>query len=518
MVLAFFRMPDGHIKAVEVDGSTLIDVGRLDDMCLTEAPTKEALMKLTKEQMKSIFNVLHLSLSNFTKATKSVVADIIIKEWGKKISSGVKKLEQSQSSKDDVPKSSKDDVPKPVMDEAKRPSSGYELMVEHSKRASDEKGYRVFFMGSDLMISTAFGCYSAVSGDDADILQWMRTHNIMLLRKADINEENDSTIHDTNSSIDDGQKGESSNEDEKEKVDDNPRPLSIEEVGELRVLEELNEKSGGIVINGDILMNLQGKKKAYDNYIATIDMETATHPDLYAENVFEGEDYIASILVPMLFGNDKVIRIHYNKRTEGKEFYDILAKTFNMDADEYALVMWNGASVLQPYDIIFTWLNAGGQMRLCPRMKGGGGYKTIKSQLKKKGEKTLPTDKALFEGGFNTACLITSSTTFDLKKAFEEMECVPLQRLRDYLTKDKSINSIKLKTIYTFLPPFVKLQEMVDKSTASMECLKELVEQDIIANYATDDSDKTTVQNIKELIGNILAVKEYVSAHSDMKM
>lgn len=112
-------------------------------------------------------------------------------------------------------------------------------------------------------------------------------------------------------------------------------------------------------------------------------------------------------------------------------------------------------------------------------LKGGGVKRTIVKM--KKSEKTLPTDKTSLENGFNTACLINTSATFDLKKALDEMDSPSLQKLHDYLVKDKSINSTKLKNIPSFLQPHVQLQQMIEKATSSRDTLQDLVEQDINA-------------------------------------
>lgn len=79
-------------------------------------------------------------------------------------------------------------------------SIGYSSMIDHAKRAGDDvKGYRVFFSDDDLMVVSFDGSYTVARGTDA-IMEWMRTHNFILLGKGDANEECSSTIHDTNSS------------------------------------------------------------------------------------------------------------------------------------------------------------------------------------------------------------------------------------------------------------------------------------------------------------------------------
>ena len=84
--------------------------------------------------------------------------------------------------------------------EPQPPSSGYSPMIDHVKRAGDGvKGYRVYFLGEDLMAISFYGSYSVARGA-YEIMEWMRTHNFILMGKDDANEECSSTIHDTNSS------------------------------------------------------------------------------------------------------------------------------------------------------------------------------------------------------------------------------------------------------------------------------------------------------------------------------
>ena len=144
---------------------------------------------------------------------------------------------------------------------------------------------------------------------------------------------------------------------------------------------------------------------------------------------------------------------------------------------------------------------------LCLRLLGGG--KPVRKSILKK-EKTTLADKPLFESGYAMACKIEESATYDLKKGMEEVDIDALKTLQEYMEKDKSTNSIKIRNIYKFLLPSIQLDKMVQKATCAMDTLKALVENDIAMKYEKG-TDKETIDTIKTMTGQILAVKEYVA-------
>ena len=190
-------------------------------------------------------------------------------------------------------------------------------------------------------------------------------------------------VSDEEAKVEEASEESASSSDESVEQDTKVLPLSVEEEKQLKTLEEMNQQMAGIQLNPHEMWGLQKRKEAYNQYLASLDLDATTAIEFYAKDVGEDEDYIATILVPMLIGDDKVIRIHYNKRTSGEEFYDIIDKNFDMNATDYALTMWNMMSYLKKYDVIFTWLNTGGKMRLVPSVNGG--VKSAKTKVKKDG-------------------------------------------------------------------------------------------------------------------------------------
>jgi hypothetical protein len=73
------------------------------------------------------------------------------------------------------------------------------------------------------------------------------------------------------------------------------------------MLEELNKRSGAITIDRDIVEHFQSKKD-YMDYLNESVLGNFTD-EIYAGNVKGGDDdYVASIFVPRLTGNDRRLR------------------------------------------------------------------------------------------------------------------------------------------------------------------------------------------------------------------
>ena len=82
--------------------------------------------------------------------------------------------------------------------DAQPPSHGYEKLQVHAKRAGDVKAYRVFMASGHVMVSTAYGSYQVAKPEE--LLEWLLTHNHVMLPREDAKEEHDNVEKDTNSS------------------------------------------------------------------------------------------------------------------------------------------------------------------------------------------------------------------------------------------------------------------------------------------------------------------------------
>ena len=156
------------------------------------------------------------------------------------------------------------------------------------------------------------------------------------------------------------------------------------------------------------------------------------------------------------------------------------------------------------------------KLELRPVLRGGGVRKSIgggvrKSIAKNRGSYTTTTaDNGIFDSCLQTACQVDESNTCRLKLGVQEMNVEKLQAFHDYLVKDQSVNAIKLKSILIVLPVYGKLDEVVQRANSSMEKLLTFVQSDLAETYG-GSSDKETVQNPREMVGKVLAVKEHVA-------
>lgn len=149
MVLAFYKFADGNIVALEVSAGMVMSEAIIAEECLKEAPDRLDLLKMKKDEMKTMLSSLNLKMTNFSKLTKGAVADKVIEVWdfmvmprAVRISMEVKKDDNAIA--DAQPASSsagaEEVKPEPIVDECSD---------ESSSEIVDSDGFSVVSGGSD---------------------------------------------------------------------------------------------------------------------------------------------------------------------------------------------------------------------------------------------------------------------------------------------------------------------------------------------------------------------------------
>ena len=110
MVLIFVKQNDADVRprALKVEAGQIINLAGLDAL-VVDKPSKEDLVKgMTKQQMLSILHGLGMHITYESKAPKSVIADLLLKDWDNKIMSKVRAVSSQPASSDD-PKTLEDE-------------------------------------------------------------------------------------------------------------------------------------------------------------------------------------------------------------------------------------------------------------------------------------------------------------------------------------------------------------------------------------------------------------------------
>ena len=108
MVLIFVKQNDADTRprARKVEAGQIINLAGLDAL-VVDKPSKEDLEKgMTKQQMLSIIHGLGMRITHEGRASKGVIADLILANWDNKIMSKFRTVSSQPASSDDAQTSS----------------------------------------------------------------------------------------------------------------------------------------------------------------------------------------------------------------------------------------------------------------------------------------------------------------------------------------------------------------------------------------------------------------------------
>ena len=113
-------------------------------------------------------------------------------------------------------------------------------------------------------------------------------------------------------------------------------------------------------------------------------------------------------------------------------------------------------------------------------LRGGGGKKVIKTIVKSKStEKTVDTDRSVYEKAFVNALELHRATNVNFKELLKGMSVQQLEELRDFILHHKSTNDRKILQLAEYLPVYKPMNLVAMKINAAMDHLKELLQENL---------------------------------------
>jgi Rad3-related DNA helicase len=132
--------------------------------------------------------------------------------------------------------------------------------------------------------------------------------------------------------------------------------------------------------------------------------------------------------------------------------------------------------------------------------------KVIKTVIKSKtGEKTLHTDKPIYESVFDTACTIHASVTCNFALNLENLPRSELQALKDYLVHDKSNKATKYLKLVEFCPSFKMMEAVQSKVAVAMETMRKMIIDDLETNHSNEEGI-IDMDKVKDIVTSRIAV------------
>ena len=144
---------------------------------------------------------------------------------------------------------------------------------------------------------------------------------------------------------------------------------------------------------------------------------------------------------------------------------------------------------------------------LRPYLRGGGSSKVMKHVLKRNIPPMRTEDQQNFANTFQTAMMISNSTTYDLQRGINELPPQDLNELKEMLAKgNRAPNASKIERLIEGMMPFKQLEMSIQKIMTSMEQFKNLVGADIEKNYLKQDGGYD-MEKLREMIAVAFAMK-----------
>ena len=372
MSFQLFRFDDGTVGAVSLDNYGLINVSNLQQNVIHGVPDVSLFKKLTKDDVVKRINGLGGNIN--IRATKDNIVSELRQNWVR--------LNHIANRA----------IPQP-------PTDGFEDLKTHASRADNPKCFRVYFEGDQLFVTAFRGAYLVATGSE-EILEFLRSNNCLIIQDEDDDE--GSGTGGTAEEAEEAVSGTDGNAEEAEEAvsvsDEEPQPLTEGEATTLAMLEKTNIPNRGFQVNPDIMWKLQEKRDAYTAYVkamqedeggefiyrANFDIDAdkeAQHPELFQEK----ED---KVLVKVLCGDDKVIKMRFVPSTKIQSVADEVADLTDIPRDGFRLIH---PDTKEPYDVECALQDCpnfipedGLTVKLLLRLKGGGVAGVKKPQFAKK--------------------------------------------------------------------------------------------------------------------------------------
>ena len=172
-----------------------------------------------------------------------------------------------------------------------------------------------------------------------------------------------------------------------------------------------------------------------------------------------------------------------------------------------------GESYLDAWDTISSTCDElHNTVYVIPKLKGGA--KTMKHFLKKKKVFVSQADGQLFSSAYQACSTISSATTFELKKAMDDLSVSELHSFKDDMKPTRSKNDAKITKICEHIHTYKLLAETQLKIEASMDAFKELMASHIGENFV-DEAGAIQYEELRDLATTVMAKKEAQSEQND---
>ena len=131
---------------------------------------------------------------------------------------------------------------------------------------------------------------------------------------------------------------------------------------------------------------------------------------------------------------------------------------------------------------------------------GGGKKKVIKTIVKSKStEKTVDTDRSVYEQAFMNAMEVHKVTRVSFKEIIKTMALPQLELLRDFILHHKSNNDKKAMAIAEYLPIFDSLNTVAMKVNAAIEHTRQLT-YDSLSDECGDEEGNIKMSIVLEAV------------------
>jgi hypothetical protein len=132
--------------------------------------------------------------------------------------------------------------------------------------------------------------------------------------------------------------------------------------------------------------------------------------------------------------------------------------------------------------------------------------KVMKTVIKSKiCEKTLHTDKPVYQTAFETACTVHTSVTCNFALNLENLNRSELQALKDYLVHDKSNKTMKYQKLVEFCPSYKAMEAVQSKLAVAMDSMRKMIIDDLETNHSNEDA-VIDMDKVKDIVTSRLAV------------
>lgn len=187
-----------------------------------------------------------------------------------------------------------------------------------------------------------------------------------------------------------------------------------------------------------------------------------------------------------------------------------------MDASEYGVVIWTGASVLENHDVIHSWLYDGGKMHLCPKTEGEGVHHKLKKSEKlalsktrcasaaaKASGDTIPT--GLMQNAGDLYKEMMGDATGDyLNKSLRKLTLGQLEELNAKM-EEMALNERTCKKLCgNIFPLYAELVNVKDRVGGVLEALDEAVHYQLTQTFYSDAKARFNI-TLPDVVGAVIS-------------